>query len=182
MRQSEYKQKVRVGIIGVGRRGRSVAKQYLRHPGCEVVAICDSIRAVVDRAAVELKLPGVPRFTSVENMLKEVGVDAVLIATPPDIQVDIACYAMERGIHVTTEVPAAYTIKECWDLVRTVEKTGVKYQLSEQGRYFGFIEQWKGMAERGEFGHILFCQGEYFHYNVVHFLNCRRAIRESWIT
>lgn len=156
--------KVRIGIIGVGRRGKALTRHYLQHPKWEVVAICDNIRPVVDKAAAELNLPDVRRFTSVEKLLQEGGVDAVLIATPPDMQVDIACYAMEKGVHVTTEVPAAYTIKQCWDLVRTVEKTGVKYQLAEQGRYMGFIEEWKKMAQRGDFGQILFCQGEYLHY------------------
>jgi predicted dehydrogenase len=61
-------------------------------------------------------------------------------------------------------VPVAFTLDECWDLVKTVEKTGAKYQLMEQTRYWGFVDVWKQMHDRGEFGHICQVQGEYVHY------------------
>ncbi|GGD98430.1 Gfo/Idh/MocA family protein [Paenibacillus nasutitermitis] len=156
--------KVRLGVIGTGIRGIYVAQLYRKHPDCEVVALCDSIRNNVERAAAELGVPVANCYTDYEKMISNETIDAVLIAAPPDIQVDIACYAMEKGIHVTTEVPAAYSIEQCWKLVHTVEKTGAKYQLSEQTRYWGFIQEWRRMAAQGEFGHILFAEGEYLHY------------------
>jgi len=155
--------KVRLGVIGLGPRGVYVAKLYAKHPDCEIVALCDRVAVTVEQAAAVLN-PDAKRYTDFESMLRNEPIDAVLIAAPPDMQVDIACYAMEKGIHVTTEVPAAYTMEQCWNLVRTVEKTGAKYQLSEQTRYWGFIQEWRKMAERGDFGHILFAEGEYLHY------------------
>ncbi|WP_246608920.1 Gfo/Idh/MocA family protein [Paenibacillus agaridevorans] len=155
--------KVRLGVIGLGPRGVYIAQLYARHPDCEIVALCDRVGPTVEQAAVALK-SSANRYTDFERMIREEKPDAVLIASPPDEQVDIACYAMEQGVHVTTEVPAAYTMEQCWKLVRTVEKTGAKYQLSEQTRYWGFIDEWRRMAERGDFGQILFAEGEYFHY------------------
>lgn len=140
-----------------------MAKLYAKHPDCEITALCDRIEAVVDQAAVQMNL-NCKKYTDFEKMLRQESLDAVLIAAPPDIQVDMACYAMEKGVHVTTEVPAAYSIEQCWKLVRAVETTGAKYQLSEQTRYWGFIQDWKRMAEQGEFGKILFAEGEYLHY------------------
>lgn len=63
-----------------------------------------------------------------------------------------------------TEVPAAYTIERCHSLVDTVKKTGVKYQLAEQTRYWHFIRQFREMAERGEFGKLVSAEGHYQHY------------------
>jgi predicted dehydrogenase len=71
---------------------------------------------------------------------------------------------MKAGRHVCTEVPAAYTLDQCWNLVNTVKKTGCKYQLMEQTRYWGFVDVWKGMRDRGELGHVCLAQGEYIHY------------------
>ncbi|MBP1990233.1 Gfo/Idh/MocA family protein [Paenibacillus eucommiae] len=160
----ESQRKVRLGIIGTGRRGAYLASLYHSYPKCEVTALCDRFEHVAEEVAGQLGIPGVARFTSFELLIDSGLVDAVLIAAPPTLQVDIACYAMEQGIHVTTEVPAAYTIEQCWKLVRTVEKTGVKYQLCEQLRYASFVQEWERMARAGEFGKILLAEGEYYHY------------------
>lgn len=158
------RKQVRLGVLGLGPRGRGIAKLYAQHPNCRIVALCDRIASMNELAAAEIGDPDVKCYTDYEQMLASEPLDALFIAAPPDIQVEMACYAMERGIHVTTEVPAAYTLQQCWDLVRTVEKTGVKYQLSEQTRYWGFIRQWKEMAARGDLGKILFAEGEYLHF------------------
>ncbi len=158
------KKEVRLGVVGVGPRGRGLMKLYNAHPNCTVTAICDRIQATAELAASQLGNPDVKLYTDFEQMIASEKLDAILIAAPPNMQVDLACYAMEKGIHVTTEVPAAYTLKQCWDLVHTVEKTGVKYMLSEQTRYWGFIQEWREMARRNEFGKILFAEGEYLHY------------------
>ncbi|WP_127587906.1 Gfo/Idh/MocA family protein [Paenibacillus koleovorans] len=156
--------KVRMGIIGTGKRGIYVGGLYAKHPHCEVIALCDTIRPNVEKAGAALGVSSGHCYTDFEEMLRQEPLDAVLIAAPPDIQVGIACYAMEKGIHVTTEVPAAYTIDQCWDLVKTVQRSGAKYQLSEQTRFWGFIQEWRRMADLGQFGHILFAEGEYLHY------------------
>ena len=155
---------IRIGVAGAGPRGRYLARLYSDHPQCTVTAICDPARPRAEAAAANLGRPDIAIFTGFEEMLKAAALDALVITAPPDIQVDLACAAMERGIHVTTEVPAAYSIEQCWNLVRTVEKTGAKYQLSEQTRFWGFIQEWRAMARRGDFGQILFAEGEYLHF------------------
>lgn len=159
----EQKQ-IRLGIIGMGRRAVYLMKLYKAHPNWKIVALCDKAEPLVQSAAAALGLPDVKCFTSYEEMVRSVPMDALFIAINPDIQAEMACDAMNRGLHVTTEVPAAYTIKQCHDLVNTVRKTGVKYQLCEQTRYWGFIQEWRAMANREEFGKILFMEGEYLHY------------------
>jgi predicted dehydrogenase len=158
------KKVIRLAIVGLGHRAAYLMKLYKAHPDYKIVALCDQARPLVEAAAVALEEPDVKCYTSYEEMVKSTPFDALFIAINPDVQVDMACDAMTRGIHVTTEVPAAYSIKQCWDLVNTVRNTGVKYQLCEQTRYWGFIQAWKAMAARNEFGHILFMEGEYLHY------------------
>ena len=47
----------------------------------------------------------------------------------------MAVAAMKSGIHVGTEVPAALTVEECWDLVNTSEKTGKLCMIMENVCY-----------------------------------------------
>jgi len=158
------KNKVRMGIVGLGRRGPHIMNLCASHPGCEIVGLCDRFIKNAELAAAKLGNPDVKCYSSYEEMLKSMPMDAIFFETPPDIQVEMACIAMEKGLHISTDVPAATSIQQCWDLVKTVEKTGVKYQLAEQTRYWDFIQKWKEMNLKGEFGHIIFAEGEYLHY------------------
>lgn len=159
--------KVRFAILGTGPRWSSLAESYLEHPNLEVVALCDITEGAVEDAAEKVKLLkgwDAKTYHSYEEMIKDAVYDAIMIACDPDIQVEYAVREMDRGIHVMTEVPAAYTIDQCYRLVNGVRKNGVKYQLAEQTRYWYFISEWRKMAERGDFGKIYYAEGEYLHY------------------
>lgn len=156
--------KVRLGIVGTGRRSIAVGRLFRDHPACEVTALMDLYPAVVERAAAALELSRAQCFTDYDLLLREAPVDALLLTCDPTVQVDLACRAMETGRHVCTEVPAAFTVQECWDLIAAVEKSRCKYQLMEQTRYWGFVEAWTRLREQGELGHVCFAQGEYVHY------------------
>lgn len=164
--------KVKLAVVGTGPRVVALLKLYIQHSDLEIVALCDKYERNMKEAqnAISEKFPNVQLYTSYEKMMEElmngdqITADALFIGIDPQKQVDMACDAMEKGFHVMTEVPAAYTIEQCWKLVNTVEKTGRKYQLAEQTRYWNFISKWKEMEEKGEFGKILFVEGEYMHY------------------
>lgn len=155
---------VKLGVVGCGRRSISVGRLFRDHPACQVTALMDIYPAPAERAAAALELPDARLYTDFDTMLRDAPVDALLFTCDPTVQVEMACRAMETGRHACTEVPAAFTLDDCWKLVRTVDKTGCKYQLMEQVRYWGFVDAWRQMRERGEFGHICFAQGEYVHY------------------
>lgn len=162
--------KVRMGVLGVGPRLQGLISCYQMHPQLEFVAFAD----IAENRAAEVAAnynaaygADVKAYTSYEAMIKDAKMDALLIGIDPDKQVDYAVDAMNRGLHVMTEVPAAYTIDQCWSLVNTVKKTGVKYQLAEQTRYWNFIKEWRNMAQAGEFGKIYYAEGEYLHYEPV---------------
>lgn len=160
-------EKVRMGIVGTGPRCRALMDCYLQHPALQVVACCDTADGAAEEMAAYIQQVSGQEaawFISYEAMRQQAVYDALLIACDPDVQVDIACDAMQRGIHVMTEVPAAFSIEQCWQLVKTVEATGVTYQLAEQTRYWRFIRLWRQMAQRGDFGKILYAEGEYLHY------------------
>lgn len=159
--------KVRLALVGTSSRCHALMEAYHHHPQLEVVACCDTAESKAENfVGIFEKISGqtIKAYTSYEAMCKDVAFDAVMIACDPDVQVDIACDAMNRGIHVMTEVPAAFSIEQCEKLVDTVEKTGCKYQLAEQARYWNFVRVWREMAQRNEFGKIIFADGEYLHY------------------
>lgn len=160
-------EKIRLAVLGTGPRWASLADVYTAHPKVEVTTLCDTADGYAENAAIQLKKVSGQEakiYTSYEEMSKNAAYDAVFISCDPDIQTDYAVAEMDRGIHVMTEVPAAYTIDQCRSLVSAVRRNGVKYQLAEQTRYWHFIAEWRRMSEEGKFGKIYYAEGEYLHY------------------
>lgn len=135
--------------------------------GYRVVAICDRIPALVERASAALDQPeGVSRYGDYADVLADRNVAAVELTVRCREQGAMAAQALEAGKHVCAEVPAAHTIEDCWRIVRAQEKSGCVYLLGEQTRYWGFVNAWRDMVTSGQLGHITLVEGQYFHYYV----------------
>ena len=120
--------KLRVGVIGLGR-GEAAINGFKVIPGCEITAICDLNRPRIAATLETLAKAGCPKprvYTDSAEAWKALcdspDVDLVYNATPWELHVPIALYAMRAGKHVATEVPAAFTVDECWELVETSER------------------------------------------------------------
>ncbi len=159
--------KIRLAILGAGRRFKDLDPFFSLCPYMDIVAICDFAPTAAAEAAARIqkqtgKTPNV--FYQYEDMVKHAVYDACFISVDPLVQVEYAVAEMNRGIHVMTEVPAAYTIDQCWDLVKAVKRNGVKYMLGEPTRYWHFFDIWRKMAREGTFGQIYYAEGSYLHY------------------
>lgn len=160
--------KVKFGVLGAGPRTETLLKTYAACDMVEVTSVCDIADDLAATCAAAYEnaggKKGVKIYKDYEEMMKRRDFEALLVTVDPYKQVAFACDAMERGCHVMTEVPACNTIEDCYKLVNTVEKTGMKYQLAEQARYWNFFGQWRKMASEGKFGKILMVEGQYLHY------------------
>ena len=90
-------------------------------------------------------------------------VDVVYICTEWRSHTTIATEAMRCGKHVIVEVPAATTLRECWQLVETAEKTRRHLFMAENCCYDFFALQTLEIKRRGLFGQIMHCEGAYIH-------------------
>src|SRR5690625_6552940 len=72
-------------------------------------------------------------------------------------------YAMENGKHAATEVPAATTLDECWELVETSERTKQHCVMLENCCYDFFELMTINMAREGYFGELVHAEGAYIH-------------------
>ncbi|MDO4387478.1 MAG: Gfo/Idh/MocA family oxidoreductase [Eubacteriales bacterium] len=158
---------VRTGVAGLGSRGFGLVKDLLMDlQGVEIVAVCDDFgdRAEKAQAAVREKTGKTPRaYRSYDEMLDAGDLDAVLVITPWETHVPFAIHAMEKGIPVGIEVGGATSVQECWDLVRTYEKTRTPFMFLENC-CFGRTEMMvTHMVRQGLFGEIVHCAGAYAH-------------------
>lgn len=150
---------IKVGVVGL-RRGRSLAAVLSRHKETEVVVVADRDEQVAAAVADDL---GVSRRERDFEGVLGYGLDAVVIATPAPEHARQSIAALRAGMHVLSEVPAAWDLDECECLVRTVEETGRKYMLAENVCYFPRTLAWKRAIEDGRLGAIFYAEAEYVH-------------------
>ena len=107
---------IRLGIIGFG---KIALDQHIPsiagNPAFRLAAV------VSPRARPDVT---VPLFTDVDALLREGGVDAVAICTPPGPRHAIARICLEAGLHVLLEKPPCATLGEVADLAATADKAG----------------------------------------------------------
>lgn len=159
---------VRVGIIGLWR-GAGAVSCFAQIEGVEIVALCDLIPERIDNCCKILQKNGRkdPVVYSKEEdwkkMCEREDIDLIYNATPWDLHVPIALYAMEHGKHVAIEVPAALTVKDCWLLVDKSEETQQHCMMLENCCYDFFEMTTLNMARHNVFGDIIHGEGAYIH-------------------
>lgn len=170
---AEKKEKVRVGLIGVGARGLNHLDLCLRRSDVEVVAIADpdteftlpQVRKMIgEHYGAKRK---VAEYTKgphdYKNLLKRGDIDAVIIATPWEWHTVQAVDAMRAGVTPAVEVCGAADIQECWELVNTSEATGIPVFGMENVNYRRDVLAVLNMVRQGLFGELLHLQGGYQH-------------------
>lgn len=90
-------------------------------------------------------------------------IDLVYVCTDWAHHVPVALCAMEHGKHVAVEVPSANSLKECWDLVNTSERTRRHCVILENCCYDFFEMMSLQLAQQGALGEVLHAEGSYHH-------------------
>lgn len=158
-------QQLRVGLVGAGgnrvgdARGMSHARHLAHLEAGKIVAVMDIVEEAAQRSAAQLEATP---YTDFDKFLQH-GLDIIILATPDVLHAQQAAYALERGIGVVSEVPAATTIEDGKRLVQAQRKSGGFYMLLENYGYRDEIELIKRMVAAGKFGSVYFGEGEYLH-------------------
>ncbi|MFK7810550.1 MAG: Gfo/Idh/MocA family protein [Saprospiraceae bacterium] len=162
--------KVKVGIMGLGERGRSLLGLLLKREDCTVVALNDIDNTVLRKASSMVAKAGqtAPKlFAEGEKdylrMLEMEELDAVIIATPWTWHVPMATASMRAGKYVGMEVSGATSIQECWELVNAYEETNVPLMFLENVCYRRDIMAILNMVREGMFGELIHMEGGYQH-------------------
>jgi len=161
---------VRIGIIGLGNRGPGAVDRLSYIQGVEIKALGDLYEDRVEKAQNILTKKGLPKAVGYsgsrdawKQMCERDDIDLIYTCTPWAMHTPIAVYAMEHGKHAATEVPAAITLEECWQLVETSEKTRKHCMMLENCCYDFFELMTLNMVRQGYFGEVIHGEGAYIH-------------------
>ena len=162
--------RVRVAFIGVGARGSGHLGQMMTLDGVDVIAIADNHAATLNAAVARVEKKGRPKpaafgngDTDYKRMLERDDIDMVIVATPWEWHARMCVDAMKAGKHAFTEVPAAVTMDECWELVETQEKTQRHCMMMENCNYGREELFCLNIVRLGLLGELLHGEAAYIH-------------------
>ncbi len=127
--------RLRLGIAGIG---RVVERYYLPAledcPEWDLVAACD-VRADRRRWLQERR-PALSISTELDALRSIPGLDAIIIATPPETHHDLTIASLAAGLHVLVEKPVALTAKEARRMTAVAEQNGRRLQVGFNRRFY----------------------------------------------
>ncbi len=160
---------VNIAIIGLGNRGMLAVHRLLHIPGCRIMALCDLQPERLKEASTIITSHNTPSpalYSDPDNwklVCERADIDLIYNCTHWQLHTPIAVYAMQQGKHVAIEVPAALSVRECWQLVDTAEATRRHCMMLENCCYDPFELATLNMARQGLFGEIVHAEGAYIH-------------------
>lgn len=157
---------IRLGIIGLGNRSNDHIHSLVDMPDIEIRAVCDVYPDRVLRAqkmVEEAKGFRPDGTTDYRELNRRDDIEAVIILTSWTTHIQIAVDAMEQGKIPGMEVGGASSLEECWQMVRTSEKTGVPLMLLENCCYGQEEMTLLNMVRKNVFGELVYCRGGYQH-------------------
>ncbi|MGN1039911.1 MAG: Gfo/Idh/MocA family protein, partial [Candidatus Fimimonas sp.] len=158
-------EKLEIGIIGLGQRGRGLMTNILNINYVQITAICDIFDDRIDAASERIVGKGDPEPLKTKDYMEVInsGVQAVIVATGWSNHVQVALACMKAGITVAMEVGGTHSIDDCWKLVDCYEQTKTPFMFLENCCYNKDEVLVTSLVRNGVLGEVVHCSGEYGH-------------------
>ena len=142
----------RVAVAGLGYWGPNLARNFAALPGSEVRWLCDADEDALARAAAALRVARTS--TSLDEVLADSDVDAVVLATPVPTHADLAVRVLEAGKHCFVEKPLAQSATDAERAVKAAESAGRILMVGHLLEYHPGVRKLKEIADSGNLGDI----------------------------
>jgi len=143
---------IRVGVIGCGYWGPNLVRTFLEIPEASVVAVAD--RDPTRLEFVRVRHPQVEHFLTDHGPMFDLGLDAIVVSTPPETHHAIASECLKQGVDVLVEKPLATDSRDALELTELAEDNDRVLLVGHIGVYNPAVRALKGMIDRGELGEI----------------------------
>jgi predicted dehydrogenase len=150
--------KLRIGVAGARRAASFLAGLRAYGDLTTIAAVYEPDDAARTTFASRSGVAAVDHYDAILDH-----VDAVIVASPQQYHVPQAVAALERGVHVLSEVPAAVSLEQARRLLEATRTSNAIYMLAENYCYIRDNLIVTAMARAGTFGEIYFGEGEYLH-------------------
>ncbi len=158
--------KMNLGVIGCGERGRQDMSQFMMNPHVNVTAVCDVYAKQIDLA--RSKATGAKDFSDHRKLLEMKEIDMVLIATPDHWHTATAIDALNAGKDVYVEKPLTRLIEEGPPVVKAARVNNRICQVGMQQRSGAhYLQAKREYLDTGKLGKITLAR-TWWHGNTYH--------------
>jgi predicted dehydrogenase len=144
---------VKVGLVGYGYWGPNLARNFYELPVSELVAIADQKDDQLSRA--QSKYPDIKLVKDYRELF-DIGLDAVVVSTPPKTHFKIAKDCLLHGLNVLVEKPLTLDSKEAEELIEIADAKGLTLMVGHTFRYNSAIHEMKKYIDNKELGDVYY--------------------------
>jgi predicted dehydrogenase len=142
--------RLRIGVAGLGYWGPNLARNFAAIPGCELAWCCDGDAAARERAAA--RFPSAAMAASLDELLDDPALDAVALATPVPTHADLAVRVLEAGKHCFVEKPLAQSVADAERAVAAAQASGRVLMVGHLLEYHPGVQKLKELTDSGALG------------------------------
>jgi myo-inositol 2-dehydrogenase/D-chiro-inositol 1-dehydrogenase len=139
-----------IGLLGVGRIGLTHARAVTGIAAARIAAVFDPVEAAAQAA---MDLTGAHRAT-VEEIMADPAIDAVIIATPTDLHAAQVEQAARAGKAIFCEKPIDLDIGRVRACLEVVEQTGARMQIGFNRRFDREFAELRAQIDAGAVGEV----------------------------
>lgn len=139
-------------VVGLGDISGNHLHAIVDHPAIELAAVCDILP---ERAEAAAKQWGVPGYTDVDAMLRDVHPEVVHVTLPHYLHASVSAAALKAGSHVLTEKPVAESYGAGAELAQVARESGRTLGVCFQNRYNDSSVAMRRLVDDRTYGSVL---------------------------
>jgi UDP-2-acetamido-3-amino-2,3-dideoxy-glucuronate N-acetyltransferase len=143
---------VNIAVVGAGYWGQKLLAKFVAAPQAAVQVICDL--HAENLAVAQSKFPDISVTNSLDGVLADAAVNAVVLATPPASHYALAKKVLQAKKHVWIEKPLALRMDEGRDLVRLAKQSNAVLFVDHTFLYDPAVRIVREMILNGELGEV----------------------------
>ena len=145
---------INIAIIGLGYWGPNLLRNFNNNESCNVVKVCEKNPIIINNFSYEHR--DIIFTTSLDEVLIDKNIDAVVIATPISTHYKIAIASLKKGKHVFIEKPLADTVKKCESLISLAKKNSLCLFVDHTFLYTEAVNKIRSISSKKDFGEMMY--------------------------
>ena len=160
--------KIGIAVLGAGRWGVNLIRNFLEHPNSQVLAVVDpnrdSLAAVQKQFNLDASVILAADWSQVQALP---GLEAVAIATPASTHYTLAAAALQQGYHVLAEKPLALNLTEAIELCQLAEKQQRQLFVDHTYLFHPAVDRGQRIIQQHQLGKLRYGYAQRTHFEPV---------------
>lgn len=146
------KPELKIGAIGSGYWGPNLIRNFVELADTDMVAVADL--HVARLAEMRKRYPQIKHLTEDYRSLFDLGLDGVVVSTPPETHHSIVKDCLENGLNVLVEKPLTTDLESARELGEVAARNDRVLMVGHTFEYNPAVRALKKMMDSGEVGEI----------------------------